>query len=137
MAAQKGKLFLLKAGDGGAPETFTTVAGLRATSFSVNGEEVDATTKDDDGWQRRLAGAGVRSVTITASGIVQDSAVEETLRARAFSQSLDNYQLTFESGDVLVGAFQLRRYERTGDFDGAEAFALTLASHGQPTYTTG
>ena len=34
MAAQKGILFLLKAGDGGGPETFTTVAGLRATSVT-------------------------------------------------------------------------------------------------------
>ena len=34
MAAQKGALFLLKAGDGGGPETFTTVAGPGATSFT-------------------------------------------------------------------------------------------------------
>ena len=36
MAAQKGSLFLLKAGDGGGPEVFTTVGGLRTTSFNVN-----------------------------------------------------------------------------------------------------
>ena len=34
MASQKGVLFLLKAGDGGGPETFTTVAGLGVTNFT-------------------------------------------------------------------------------------------------------
>ena len=34
MAAQKCALFLLKAGDGGGPETFTTVGGLGTTSVT-------------------------------------------------------------------------------------------------------
>ena len=32
MAVEKGSGFLIKIGDGGAPEVFTTVAGLRATA---------------------------------------------------------------------------------------------------------
>ena len=135
MPAQKGKLFLLKAGNGGSPEVFTTIAGLRATAFTMNGEDVDVTTKDDDGWQQRLSGAGVRSITIRATGIFQDSSVEETVRLRAFNQTIDNYQLTFENNDRLQGAFQISNFERAGDHDGAETYSLTLASHGAPTFT--
>jgi predicted secreted protein len=36
MAVQKGSALLVKAGNAGSPETFTTVAGLRDTSISIN-----------------------------------------------------------------------------------------------------
>lgn len=135
MAAQKGKLVLLKADlAGGSPQAYTTIAGLRTTTWTVNGEDVDVTTKDDDGWQQRLAGAGVRSIAVSATGIFQDSAAEETVRQWAFDQSINWYQLTFENGDRLEGRFQISTYQRTGDHDGAETYALTLASHGAPSY---
>lgn len=135
MAAQKGKLVLLKADlAGGSPQAYTTIAGLRTTTWTVNGEDVDVTTKDDDGWQQRLAGAGVRSIAVSASGIFQDSAAEETVRQRAFDQSINWFQLTFENGDRLECRFQISNYERTGDHDGAETYALTLNSHGTPSY---
>ena len=68
MAAQKGKLVLLKADTaGGSPQVYTTIAGLRTNTWTINGEDVDVTTKDDDGWQQRLSGAGVRSINISAT----------------------------------------------------------------------
>ena len=139
MAAQKGKLVLLKAdtGTGGSPQVYTTIAGLRTNTWTVNGEEVDVTTKDDDGWQQRLSGAGVRSITIAATGVFQDSAVEETVRGWAFDQTINWYQLTFENGDSLEVQFQISNYERGGDHDNAETFTMTLNSHGTPNYVAG
>ena len=135
MPAQKGKLVLLKADlAGGSPQAYTTVAGLRTTTWTVNGEDVDVTTKDDNGWQQRLAGAGVRSIAVSANGIFQDSAAEEVVRGWAFDQSINWFQLTFENGDRLESQFQISNYERTGDHDGAETYSLTLASHGTPNY---
>lgn len=135
MAAQKGKLVLLKADmGGGSPQAFVTIAGLRTNSWTVDGEDVDVTTKDDDGWQQRLSGAGVRSIAIQATGIFQDTAVEETVRQWAFDQTINWFQLTFENGDRLECRFQIASYERTGDHDGAETYALTLRSHGTPNY---
>ena len=49
MAAQKGKDVLLKIGDGASPETYTTVAGLRARTLSLNAKSVDATDSDSSG----------------------------------------------------------------------------------------
>ncbi len=40
MTAQKGSAFLLKIGDGGAPPVYETVAGLRTTQMSINGDTV-------------------------------------------------------------------------------------------------
>ena len=42
MAIENGSDFLLKIGDGEAPPTYRTVAGLRTTQMSVNGEAVIA-----------------------------------------------------------------------------------------------
>jgi len=133
--AQKGNLVLLKADiTGGSPQVFTTVAGLRTTTWTVNGEDVDVTTKDDGGWQRRLSGAGVRSITVAAAGVFQDSVAEEMVRQWAFNQTVNRYQITFENGDTLECQFQIASYERTGEHDGAETYALTLRSHGAPSY---
>ena len=46
MAAQKGSAMLMKVGNGGSPETFTTIGGLRSTSLTINNESVDVTNKD-------------------------------------------------------------------------------------------
>ncbi len=137
MAAQKGKLVLLKADTvGGSPQVYTTIAGLRTNTWTVNGEDVDVTTKDDDGWQQRLSGAGVRSISISATGVFQDSAIEETVRGWSFDQTINWFQLTFENGDVLECQFQISSYERTGDHDGAENYSLSMNSHGTPNYVT-
>ncbi len=135
MAAQKGKLVLLKADlTGASPQVFTTLAGLRTTTWTINGEDVDVTTKDDNGWQQRLSGAGVRSLNISAGGVFQDSAGEEAVRQWAFNQSINRFEITFENGDRLECAFQISNYERAGDHDGAETYSLTLNSHGTPVY---
>ena len=49
MTAQKGSAFLLKIGDGGLPPTYETVAGLRTTQMSVNGDTVVVTLRRDGG----------------------------------------------------------------------------------------
>src|SRR5690606_33027273 len=57
MTAQKGSAFLLKVGDGGA---YQTVAGLRTTQMSINGDTVVVTHKESGGWRELLSGAGTR-----------------------------------------------------------------------------
>lgn len=66
MGVEKGSAFLLKVGDGNIPATYATVAGMRTTQLSVNGEAVNITSKDSGGWRELLSGAGVRSVSVSA-----------------------------------------------------------------------
>ena len=69
MTAQKGSAFLLKIGDGGDPVAYATVAGLRTTQMSINGDTVVVTHKQSGGWRELLSGAGTRSVSVSAAGI--------------------------------------------------------------------
>ncbi|MEM1396138.1 MAG: phage major tail protein, TP901-1 family, partial [Pseudomonadota bacterium] len=65
MPAQRGLDILLKLGDGATPETFSSVAGLRVASFSLNAETVDATNADSPGrWRELISGAGVRAASV-------------------------------------------------------------------------
>ena len=58
MSAEKGSAFLLKIGNGASPPVYGTVAGLRTTQLSINGEAVNITSKDSGGWRELLTGAG-------------------------------------------------------------------------------
>src|SRR5215211_5271151 len=99
MAAERGSAFLLKIGDGAQPQGFATVAGMKTTQLSINGDPVVITHKGSGGWREILSGAGVRSVSVAASGIFTGSAAEVQVRDLALSGALQNYELSFESGE--------------------------------------
>src|SRR3546814_4146213 len=103
MTIENGSAFLLKVGDGDAPPTYRTVAGLRTTQLSVNGEAVNVTTKDSGGWRALLPCAGVRSVSVSAAGIFTGSDAEIRLRGHALAGTIDDYELSFESGERMRG----------------------------------
>lgn len=130
MAAEKGSAFLLKVGDGAQPVTYRTVAGLRTTQLSINGEAVAITSKDSGGWRDLLSGAGVRSVSVSGAGVFTGSAAEVRLRGSALSGVIDDYRLTFEGGETMTGRFLLTRLDYAGDYNGERSYTLALESSG-------
>jgi TP901-1 family phage major tail protein len=130
MGAEKGSAFLLKVGNGAAPPVFATVAGMRTTQMSVNGEAVNVTSKDSGGWRELLSGAGVRSVSVGASGIFTGSAAELRVKSNALAGLTDDYELSFESGERLRGRFLVTRLDYSGDYQGERNYALNLESAG-------
>ena len=69
MAVQKGSALLVKVGNAASPEVFATVAGLRDTSISINSETIDVTNKDSARVRTLLADAGIKSFSISGSGV--------------------------------------------------------------------
>jgi TP901-1 family phage major tail protein len=130
MSAEKGSAFLLKVGDGGDPPEFATVAGMRTTQLSVNGEAVNVTSKDSGGWRDLLSGAGVRSVSVAGSGIFTGSLAEGRLKGNALGGLIDDYELSFESGETMRGRFLITRLDYAGDHNGERTYALNLESSG-------
>jgi TP901-1 family phage major tail protein len=131
MAAERGSAFLLKIGSGGVTPTYATVAGLKTTQLSINGDPVVITNKGSGGWRELLSGAGVRSVSVAASGIFTGSTAEVQVRGLALSGSLEDYELSFESGERMRGKFLVTRLEYAGDFNGERNYTLALESSGQ------
>ena len=131
MAAERGSAFLLKIGDGASPPGFTTVAGLKTTQLSINGDAIAITNKGSGGWRELLSGAGVRSVSVAASGIFTGSSAEAQVRALALNGALQDYELSFESGERMQGQFLVTRLEYAGDFNGERNYTLALESSGE------
>lgn len=133
MPAQKGSAFLLKITNGGTPAVFQTVAGLRTTQMSINGDAVVVTNKDSNGWRELLSGAGVRSISVSAAGIFLGSAAESRVRINALSGTIDDYELSFEDGEKLRGRFLVQKLDYAGDFNGERNYTMQLESSGAVT----
>lgn len=133
MAAEKGSAFLLKIGDGLEPPQYATIAGLRTTQLSVNGDAVNITNKDSGAWRELLSGAGVRSVSVSAAGIFTGSAAEVRLRSHALGGVIDAYELSFESGERMRGHFLVTRLDYAGDYNGERNYTISLESSGPVT----
>ena len=140
MAAEKGSAFLLKVGNGAQPPVFATVAGMRTTQMSVNGEAVTITSKDSGGWRELLSGAGVRSVSLATrvtswrSSAARKApicrATETRVKANALTGLIDDYELSFESGERMQGRFLVTRLDYAGDYNGERNYTMSLESSG-------
>lgn len=130
MAVESGAAFLLGMGDGGTPEQYRTVAGLRTTQLTLATDPVVVTNKGSGGWRELLPSGGVKSVSISGAGVFTGSEAELALKARALSGVLDRYEVRFEGGERLRGRFQVTRLDYAGDFNGERTYTLALESSG-------
>lgn len=135
MSAQKGRDFLLKIGDGGNPETFSTVGGFRTNTLKINNEVVDATSKDSAGNRELLAGAGLHSMGATGSGIFVDDAAFAAAHAAALNNTIDNWQIIIPDFGTYEGPFQITVLEFSGDYNGEQQYNITLESGGAIIFT--
>lgn len=134
MAAQKGKDLLLKVDSTGAG-AYTTVAGLRSRTISVNAESVDITHSESAGqWRELLAGAGAKSARVTGSGVFKDAASDALVRDYMFNGTIRNWQIVVPDFGTIEGPFHIASLEFSGRHDGEVAFDLTLESAGALTF---
>lgn len=136
MAVQKGSALLVKVGNGASPEVFTTVAGLRDTSISINAETIDVTNKDSSRVRTLLANAGIKSFSISGSGVFTDSASEQTILTNFSASTFSNYQFLVPDYNTFTGAFQVASIEYAGSYNGEVTYALTFESAGTITIAT-
>jgi TP901-1 family phage major tail protein len=135
MGAQRGKDILLKVGDGGSPEAFTSVAGLRARTISLNAKTVDTTDSDSAGrWRELLAGAGVKSCSVSGAGVFRDQASDALIREAFFAQEARSWRLVIPEFGTLEGRFLVAALEYAGEHEGEATYALTLASAGPVSF---
>jgi|SRR5690606_20817171 len=131
MAGQKGRDVLIKIGDGADPEVFATIAGIRAKTISLNARPVDGTSGESPAaWRELIAGAGVKSASVSGAGVFKDAASDALVQQAFFSQAVTSFQLVIPDFGTLTGPFLIEALDYSGDHDGEAAFAITLASAG-------
>lgn len=136
MTAKRGRDLLIKIGDGGDSEVFNSVAGLRATTLAFNAQAVDVTNADSaDMWRELLAG-GVRSATVSGSGVFKDAASDAALRTAFFNAAIGNFQLVIPGFGTVTGPFKITALQYDGPYDGEVKISLLLASAGALSFAS-
>jgi TP901-1 family phage major tail protein len=130
MAVQNGRDLLIKMdmiGDG----SFETVGGLRASRLAFNAETVDVTSLESvGGWRELLGGAGVRSASISGSGVFRDAATDGRARQIFFDGEVPRFQVIIPDFGVVEGPFQITSLEYAGSYNGEATYELSMASAG-------
>ncbi|MEP3918523.1 phage major tail protein, TP901-1 family [Ascidiaceihabitans sp.] len=135
MGAQNGKDLLVKV-DMTSDGQFETIAGLRATRVSFNAETVDVTSLESQGgWRELLAGAGVRSCSISGSGVFKDEGTDERARQLFFDGETPEFQVIIPDFGIVEGAFQVTAIEYSGSHNGEATYELSMASAGALNFT--
>ena len=116
------------------PNSPATIPGVREKGIALNGNPVDVTSDEDDGWRTLLEEPGENQINISVSGVTKS----DVLRDAWFNgDRLDTAVITFPDGGVLTGQFLLATYNETGTYNDAITFEAELQSSGVITYTPG
>jgi TP901-1 family phage major tail protein len=134
MAVQNGKDLLIKVDMDGAG-AFETLAGLRASRISFNSQTVDVTSiESTGGWRELLSGGGVKSASISGSGVFRDADTDERARQLFFDGGTPLFQVIVADFGVIEGAFQITSIEYSGQFEGEATYEIAMASAGELTF---
>ena len=131
MSAQRGRDMLVKIEENGS---FVTVAGLRTKSIRLNSRTVDVTDQASNGWTELLPEAGIRSVSVTGSGVFRDAASDARIRSAFFAQETLNAQLILPDFGTITSPVLVTGLTYGGAFQGEATFEITLASAGEPAF---
>ncbi len=134
MVAQNGKDLLIKIDMTGGGQ-FETAAGLRATRISFNAETVDVTSLESTGgWREVLGGAGVKTASISGSGVFKDDTTDERVRAIFFGGETPDFQVIVPDFGTIEGPFLVSSIEYAGSHNGEATYEMSLTSAGEITF---
>jgi|TARA_R100001463_G_scaffold47185_4_gene95989 TP901-1 family phage major tail protein len=136
MAVQKGSAVLMKIGNSASPEVFTTIGALRSTSITINSEQIDITNKDSSRNRTLLAGAGIKSFSVSGSGIFDDSASHQSVLTAFQGATFINFQFLVPDYNTFTGAFQVTSIEYSGEYNDSAQYSLSFESAGAVTIAT-
>lgn len=138
MASSKGRLLLLKIGDGEVSETFSNGCGFRARSFTINNNIVDTTTPDcaSPGNTVVYSGEyGIQTITLSGSGESSDDTQNLRLVNAARQQTALNMQVVVPGWGTFEGAVLIGSLEHSGDMEGTMEFSCDITMTGTITFT--
>ena len=119
--------------------TWENIPGEKVSGYTIGNEQVDTTEKTTQAanGMREMVACGVRTNSITASGVVKDDLTKDLftfLCNAAWVQTIQRFRVM--SGPytvVAAGSFLITSFGRSGEYNGAELWNLSLESAGVVT----
>lgn len=110
-------------------DIFSTFGGLRSKSFSFNTEGVDITNGDSDEWRKYLDKAGLRSFSVSGSGVYTN----EELFQKVFADARENLLtclmfIEVKTGMIFNGCFKITSLEVSGDYNAESNYSISAES---------
>ena len=115
----------------------STITGLREKGITFEGEPIDITDDNSNGWRELLSDPAQRGVNISCSGLTKDLA----LIGIAMDSDLDKAVIiTYVDASAatpatITGSFFFSGLNQTGSYNDAVAYSFELTSSGEVTYT--
>lgn len=106
--------------------------GVREKGIALNGEAINITSDEDNGWRTLLDVSAEDSIDITLSGVTKDDVLK---MAYLTGQRMATGSLEYPNGLIIEAEFYLANYTDTGPYNNATTFSATLQSNGPPTVT--
>lgn len=131
MAGFTGRTILFRWG-GNSPAD--EIAGVREKSIEINGESINVTSDEDDGWQTLLEDAAENSVNISISGVIKNAT--RIMNDWFSGTRIQPAALEFPAplSKTLSGNFRLASLTITGTYNDATTFEASLESTGIVSY---
>lgn len=131
MAAVAGRQVVFLWGD---DSPMVEIPGVREKGIELNGEPIDITSDDDDGWRALLSLPAENQVNINLNGVTKNA----RLKNDWFSgDRLQAASLTFPDGAVITGTFFMTSFKEGITYKDAVTFECVLNSSGTISYTSG
>jgi TP901-1 family phage major tail protein len=120
-----------------AVTTSVTVGGLRSKTMTINNEAIDVTNHLSEEFKKLADQAGIRSHTISGSGVFTNDANLNHIRRLSYDGVLARFDIIdVTASKKFVGYYKIVSMERAGDYNNEQTYSLSLESSGETTYQT-
>jgi predicted secreted protein len=138
MPQHKGRLLLVKIGDGASPEVFANVCGIQTRSFNLSATEVDTTIPDCENPGSavvRTAEPGIVNRTFSGSGKFVSGATSDILMDHVNAATVFNAQVVVPGLGEYEGSWMVSEFEFSGEMEGNMDFNATFVAAGPLEFT--
>lgn len=138
MPQHKGRLLLVKIGDGASPEVFANVCGIQTRSFNLSATEVDTTIPDCENPGNavvRTAEPGIVNRTFSGSGKFVSGATSDILMDHVNAATVFNAQVVVPGLGEYEGSWMISEFEFSGEMEGNMDFNATFVAAGPLEFT--
>lgn len=116
-------------------DNWQIIGGMRTTRLLINRKICESNNISHHAW-RELLGPGLKQINISATGIFTGNEAEKQIYKLALSGELAEYALKLVDKETLQGNFQITHYDRFGDVDEEEGYAISIESSGEIIYSS-
>ena len=111
---------------------FKTLGGLRSKTFAFNSETIEITSLDSDEWKKLLDGAGIRSFSVSGSGVYTNEQVFQYVFSQARANNLTCLMfIDVKASRIFEGCFKITSLEVSGEYNAEASYSISAESSGQ------